>query len=419
MKVISRQTFIRKLLAGSLMFYAISGLTSVINYLFYPVISRLVSTSEYGEIQFLVSMFTQLAVGFVVLNILAIIVSIRANGPEDQRRDIATLNFISSLIITGVVVVGSVLLYLSRESVAISNFWSITALGTALLINVPFTVRIGQLQGNDQFLSSGVLSIIASVLRLVLAVMFINFGFGVAGAIFGIALGMLISLALSFLVDGSQSSSQKVAQKSNLSSISHIKSVSIAAIISVTLITLLSTVDLLIARASLPIHDAGQYAAVATIAKTILAATSPLVWLSLPPAVRRNLDATVRYIAIGSVISMIMFIMFAAFPTEITNLLLNIQPGDYINLAAVSSFAMAAMSVAFIVNASLLCSDSLKTSVVWSSIAAVLWLFVTLLLWSDGHSALYATLIGQISAGIVIVVPGTFHLVTSRHPGRV
>lgn len=418
MRVISRQTFIRKLLAGSLIFYAISGLTSVINYLFYPVISRLVSTSEYGEVQFLVSMFTQLAVGFVVLNILAIIVSIRASSPEDQKRDIATLNFISSLIIAGVVVVGSVLLYLNRESVAISSLWSIVALGIALLINVPFTVRIGQLQGNDRFLASGVLSIVASMLRLVLAVLFINAGFGVAGAIFGIALGMLISLALSFLVDGSRSFSQKV-QKSNLSSISHIKSVSIAAIISVTLITLLSTVDLLIARASLPVHDAGQYAAVATIAKTILAATAPLVWLSLPPAVRKNLDATVRYIVLGSVVSVVMFIIFTTFPADITKLLLNIQPGNYVSLMGVSSFAMAVMSVAFIVNAPLLCADSLKASVVWSSIGAALWLVITLLLPSGGHSALYASLVGQIVAGLIIIVPGTFHLVTSRHQGKV
>src|SRR4051812_347764 len=154
----SRKTLVQKILAGSLIFYIFSGISSLLNYAFYPVVARFVDVTAYGEIQFLVSMFTQLSVGFVVLNILAIIISAELVGKDKQHTAIRNLNVAASIVIFLIVCIGSTILYINQNSLGFHDNTAIIALGVSLFVNVPFTIAIGKLQGNNMFVSSGVVS---------------------------------------------------------------------------------------------------------------------------------------------------------------------------------------------------------------------------------------------------------------------
>ncbi len=116
-----RSSLIKKLLGGSIIFYGLSGVASLLNYVFYPIIGRMVSTGQYGEIQFLISMFNQLAVGFVVLNILAIIVSAELTNAKKRSAAIRSLNKTALIASSIIVALGILLVYSNQGSLSLHS----------------------------------------------------------------------------------------------------------------------------------------------------------------------------------------------------------------------------------------------------------------------------------------------------------
>jgi O-antigen/teichoic acid export membrane protein len=406
MKAISRQTLIRHILTGSLIFYIFSGVSSLLNYAFYPVIARFVSTSEYGEIQFLVSMFTQFSVGFVVLNILAIIISAKITEPARQKVAIHSLNVISSSVILLIVAIGSGLLYGNMENLGLTSASALLALAFSLFINVPFTIAIGQLQGNDKFISSGVISMIATLLKLIFSTVFVLIGFGVTGAILGIALGMLTTLVITMIINSKSSNSSALSFRAvNIRELTFIREQALMAMLAVTAVTLLSSADGIVSRIILSSEEAGKYAAIATISKMILAATSPLMWLALPPAVKRDRVQIIKFTLLTVFVSFILGVIFSIFGGFLTNSLLGIDAGAYTNLIPLSSLAMGVCSVAFVLISISICLSHLYHAAITTIISIGLF-FLTFYSLTEQTGPLYATLYAQIAAGICFIIGG-------------
>jgi O-antigen/teichoic acid export membrane protein len=417
MNATPKASLLKKLLAGSLLFYVFSGVSSVLNYIFYPIVARFVTTSQYGEIQFLVSMFTQLAVGFVVLNILAIVISAQIKEHKEQLEAIKSLNVVSCIVILVVVVIGSVVLYTNKTSLGLSDSTAIVALGLSLVINVPFTVAIGHLQGNGHFMASGVLSTLGSFLKLVFSVIFIMMGFGVGGAILGIGIGMLITLILVEIVNkrsvDPKPKTSFIPTKAMFQRLVFIRERAVIAIIALTVITLLSSADSIVSRLFFDTHSAGQYAAVATLAKVILAATSPLMWLALPPAVSRDRQKIMTFLSITAAISFSACIIFSLAPTFFLQTLLGIDAGVFTSVLPLASIAMALCSIAFVLVSVSVCLGTLR-NLFLSSLSAVASYFIVFLTLQLSLGSLYGSLYGQIIASLCFIIGGLLAL-RSRH----
>jgi O-antigen/teichoic acid export membrane protein len=362
-------------------------------------------------------MFTQLAVGFVVLNILAIVISAQIKEHKEQLEAIKSLNVVSCIVILVVVVIGSVVLYTNKTSLGLSDSTAIVALGLSLVINVPFTVAIGHLQGNGHFMASGVLSTLGSFLKLVFSVIFIMMGFGVGGAILGIGIGMLITLILVEIVNkrsvDPKPKTSFIPTKAMFQRLVFIRERAVIAIIALTVITLLSSADSIVSRLFFDTHSAGQYAAVATLAKVILAATSPLMWLALPPAVSRDRQKIMTFLSITAAISFSACIIFSLAPTFFLQTLLGIDAGVFTSVLPLASIAMALCSIAFVLVSVSVCLGTLR-NLFLSSLSAVASYFIVFLTLQLSLGSLYGSLYGQIIASLCFIIGGLLAL-RSRH----
>ncbi len=372
MKQIERKNPLRSIFSGSLLFYGLSGLASLLNYAYYPVMSHLVNTSEYGEVQFLISLLTQLSVGYVVLNVLSIIITAKYQDEHLRSRTLQGLNTAASTVILMIIAVGSAVLSFSHGSFGFHSVLPIIIMSLSLLVNIPFTITIGRLQGEGRFALAGVMGASASFCELLLASVFVLAGGGTSGAIAGVGAGMLVIVIVANIVDRAGSANiqdSKVPRRSMqlyLSRLTHLRAErgrAVTTLVAIGALTILSTADVVISKFWLSPHEAGQYAAVATIAKTILYATTPLMWLSLPLAVANTSTANTqvrRFIKLTMGVATILALMFIPRPKVFTEGLLGIQAGSYTNLLRLSAVATALFALAFILLGVDLCRDKLR-----------------------------------------------------------
>ncbi|MCL2869308.1 hypothetical protein FWF48_00650 [Candidatus Saccharibacteria bacterium] len=288
----------KKILSGSLIFFALSGVTAVLNYGFYPIMARFANVATFGEIQFFITLLNQFGVGFVVLNILSIIITAESKDKHKYTAELAGLGKLSSIIVAGIAVIGSAFLIISQNTFHIQSIWSIFALSLSLLVNIPYIIEIGRLQGEDHFAFSGVVGIIASLSRIIFATIFVMMGWGAFGAMIGYTIGLIIAYLVSLLKN------QRLEIKNHyfkhyLSDIKRIlprKYVILTTLFSITAITVISTIDVFIAKSNLSSYMVGQYAGISTIAKVILAIMEPLTRLSIPAMIDGSKVLVRRYL---------------------------------------------------------------------------------------------------------------------------
>lgn len=398
----------RKFFASSVMFYALSGLTSAVNYLFYPVIARFVSVEQYGEIQFLVSMFGQLSVGFVVLNILAVIISVKITDQAKQQSAIRALNQLAQLVAIIVCVVGVFFLSAYRQHLTLSSTWPIIWVGVGLLANVPFTIVIGRLQGNGRFVASGVLSLASVAIKLFASIALTALQFGSSGAIAGIAIGLFVAWgAGEWLLSTSKTSprfsvSSLFSKRISLSELSFLKQSGLVALVSVTILTIISSADSITSRAALNSYEAGQYAAIATITKSILALATPLMWLALPAAISNERKKVISLYTITFVLCASFGALIIALPSLFTKVLVGVDPGSFLYLATPATISMVLYALAFVVVASAICFGYLRATL-FASLSAVLAYGIVFAIVVQGQSPIFASLMAQIASGIVLL----------------
>lgn len=403
-----QRSLFRKFLAGSLIFYVLSGLTSLVNYLFYPVIARFVSVAQYGEVQFLVSMFTQLSVGFVVLNILAIIVSVKISDQDKQQEAIATLNSISQLAALVIAGVGVIILIAARQSLSLSGTGPIMLLGISLLANVPFTIVIGRLQGNGKFITSGVISVASVLIKLLVSLLFVRIGYGVTGVVAGIAVGLIAAWLMGEYVVHFGKRPRALLHifqhRLRLSDIAFLRHYAAAALVAITILTLLSSADSIVSRIVLDSRQAGLYAVIATITKTLLAIATPIMWLSLPPAVNGDTRTIRRYIAITTLICTVVGALVVVAPGLFTTVLIGVDPGSFQPLMTPATIAMIFCALTFLTLTATICLQKLRAAVLISCLGAAIYIGTYILLHVSLHQPLLASLYSQIAAALIMFV---------------
>lgn len=402
-----RKHYLAKVLSGTILFYAFSGISSLLNYAFYPIIGRVVSVGEYGEIQFLISMFTQLAVGFVVLNIIAIIISVTSRNPTEQSESVQTLNKVALYIMTPAVIIATVLLFALHSTLDLKDPLAIIGLGLAVLVSVPYTTSIGKLQGNGQFLESGIVGAAGALGKLLCSLILVLLGLGVTGAILGVGLGTFIAYLLSLVLDNNRAQSSSLdfrLSKTRLQQIAHVRNQSIVAIFVMASLTVLSVFDTIVSRVLLSHTDAGLYAAVATTSKVVLAAAMPLMWLALPHATRGQSKETKKYLSLTTLGTVFFCIIVFFFSRQIIHLLTGIDAGAYTNLSFIASVAMSLCALAFLFGSIMISKNHLK--IVTTSTVAGIVIAVAVFTFPLGHQSINGAIFAQAAYSLCIIAGG-------------
>lgn len=253
-------------------------LVAFINYLFYPVLGRILSPSDFGDLQALISLIAQSAVILGAISIVAVNITVNTEKVEERDAILSELQKTTFWII-GIVFV--FLLFTISKLESFFNFSSIyplIGLVVILFISALVTFRNAYLQGGGYFTQLSISGVISSLGRLVFAVIFIFLGYGILGAIFGIILANLVALVYLYY---QTKDSLNLNIKTNLhilekGSIRKELKYGVLVLFATTLLTFFYTSDILIVKHYFNSVDAGLYSGISAIAKILFFAIGPI-----------------------------------------------------------------------------------------------------------------------------------------------
>lgn len=255
-------------LKTSLIFTSLSLTASALNFIFYPVISHLLSARQFGDIQIGVSFIMVAAALFTSLNTLALYLSAQRNHTDAStlphvERLAASISI--ALAIAVLIFAKPIQLFLNLEDQSL-----LYILAFIFAINVPASTWVGALQGNGQFIASGWVAVSAALSKIVFSAIFISIGWGAHGALIGMLLGFFIILPMVKLVQNKAIVSFKeTLQPLTRQDIAFFRSSKTPLVIlfSMILVAIIANIDVTIAKITLDPVTAGQYAQLSTAAK--------------------------------------------------------------------------------------------------------------------------------------------------------
>ena len=316
-----------KFLKNNFIFFCGSLVVAVFNYLYHPVLGRMMSVEEFGEVQTLISLFTQLAIivgifGMIVINIVS-----NQKEKEDSKETILML-YKFALIITitlgGLIIICSPFL---KSFFHFNSFYPFISLAVILMLGFLITFRTAVLQGTHNFKALSVGQIISSSGRLIFAVVLVYVGFSSFGAISAIIIAQAITLLyiapkvkkiFNFGGWNIKIDWRKIKRELKFGSL----------ILSVSLcVTFLYTADVMIVKHYFPAETAGLYSGVAIIARIIFFVTGSIVGVLLPSVKLKDENGNNSKILSKSLLLFLgiggtTLIFFSLFPEFVINMLI-------------------------------------------------------------------------------------------------
>jgi O-antigen/teichoic acid export membrane protein len=282
-------------LKNNVIYFFGSFAVSVLNYLYYPVIGRFVSISDFGEIQTLISIILQMGILFTAFG--TAITNIVANSKEENEK-IELILFLQKVVFIGSILMFFVIVLLSIHLQSFFKFVSIypfIALGVALTVNVAFVVRNSYMQGKKDFKSISIAGVIYAGCKIVFSMFLVIIGTRTFGAITGVAIAQLIAFLYLY-------SKTKDHIKSNKSIIkneerykedfrkqvrSEFKYLALIFILFIS-VTLLYSSDVLIVKHFFNPQIAGLYSSISTAARIIFFITGSVGAVLIPSIKMKN-----------------------------------------------------------------------------------------------------------------------------------
>lgn len=282
-KSFMEQDFIRH----NAVFFVGSLAIAVFNYVYYPVISRMVSVPDFGEIQALISIFMQLGIvltafGYVVTNIIN-----NTKNSAESVKVIIRLEQLTLVICTALFVLlclGGVLL---KTSLQFSSVIPLILVGVLVMVNVPSTSRTYFLQGMKRLKEVSISGVLFAAGKLALAIVLIILGNDVLAVMFGYIIAQTATLV--YLTYKSRSSfpglrSLFIVNKGNESTLSAplnrlVKRELVYGLIVLVLLSgimLLYTSDSIVTRLFFNTEIAGLYSGVSAVARIIFFVTASI-----------------------------------------------------------------------------------------------------------------------------------------------
>lgn len=278
LKRLSQDRFIK----NNIIFFVGSLAAAFLNYLYHPILGRLLPIEAFGEVQAFIS-FSLLFAVFTGL-FRNVIVNIVANYRGNEA-DKNTILYLQKLGLYLALAVSAVLLFGSHYFARQFNFDSpyfFLALAATIFIGVLTSTHQAVLQGLHDFKALSVAGIVGAASKVLLAVLLVYLGFNVAGAVGSLVLSGLAALAYSYYRSQRAfplSNGHKVRVGQRVRSELWYACLIFAATMAVTF---LYTADTLIMKRFFPADVAGYYSGIAAIGRIIFFLTGSIAGVLLP-----------------------------------------------------------------------------------------------------------------------------------------
>ena len=131
-------------------FFVGSVAVGALNYLYYPILGRLLEPSVFGEVQVLVSLFLQLTIFLGVLALVTINLVANYRDKAHRNRTVFELEKLALLAALALLFITFFSAEQLRHFFHFQSAWPFVILALALLVTVPFTFRSAYLRGVQQ-----------------------------------------------------------------------------------------------------------------------------------------------------------------------------------------------------------------------------------------------------------------------------
>lgn len=296
------------LVKHNVIFFTGSMATAILNYLFYPILSRLLSVDDFGEVQAVMSLTMQFAVLLSILGIVTIHVTVNDKDADERRVRIASLERLALQVGLVLCLIAMALAWPLASFFNFRHVWPIIALIATIYISIPLGFRMSYLRGVKRFGQSSASDAIGSASKIVFSALLVAAGWRAFGAIVGIGLSQVLSLI--FAVRWARRAGYRGfgIQKAQLQLNGLRKEIPFAVfalVISLCTSTLLSF-DILAAKHYFSPQTAGLYAGVATIARIMYYASGSVTGVLMTHVSLSQTDAKNRRQLLGSMAMVLM-----------------------------------------------------------------------------------------------------------------
>jgi O-antigen/teichoic acid export membrane protein len=312
-------------------FFLGSVAVGALNYLYYPVLGRLLAPSSFGEVQTLVSLFLQIGIFLSVLSLVT--VNIVANASDDEQRNTLVLEFekLALAIAVAFLVLTVLLQPVLRDFLQFESSWPFVLLALSLVFTVPFSLRGAFLRGKQKFGLASASNLVGAGAKLLFAAILVGIGLGTAGAIGGLVLAQLAACALvvwwSWRLGLTRREGRKRLSFPDLRLLLPEMRYALLVLVASLAITVQYSIDILIIKHYFDAHTAGLYAGIASAARVIFFLTASIA-LVLMPSVRirntttENFQLLLKSFVLFSVVALPALAVFMLFPKVVVTTLM-------------------------------------------------------------------------------------------------
>jgi O-antigen/teichoic acid export membrane protein len=339
---------------NNLIFLMGSVLVGGFNYIYYPILGRMLSPEAYGEVQAMVALCLQL---LIFLNVLSqVSINVVANYTDEDRKqrvifELEKLAFMASL---GIVAVGIACSWYVKDFFNFESVWPFIVLLSVVVATVPLSFRSAFLRAHLRFGIASISNIIGAAGKVIFSVILVWLGFNIVGAIGGILVAQVVAFTytaykakqLGFMKPADSSYIGKLSLKDIRPELPYAAFMFVCSMS----IVLLSSIDIFVVKHYFDPLVAGQYAGISTVARIIFFLTAPLALVLLPAVKIANSASENRKLLLKSLGLLVAVggspaLFFAVFPDFSVHTLMGSSYAAYTSLLPLLCLAMLLLSV--------------------------------------------------------------------------
>lgn len=282
MNQISKLARSSPLITGSFLMIVGSNIANVIAYFYHFVLGRMLGTVLYGELVAFLSI-----VGFLssLYSFIGLIITKYAAKEKDNQKSLSFFLSIYQYFKRPAIAVSLIILLLTPFASKALQLPTLVymMISPAFLLSFVFFQYRSYIQGRLSFGKVSTYSIAEMTLRFLIGLILVYLGFGSTGAV----IGFLVSILVLFTVLTRDKVFREKGTKESIV-VARLIREGIPVFVTTLATTAIFSTDVILVRAFFEAGDAGTYAAVSTLGKTILFSTVPITAVLFPLISRKH-----------------------------------------------------------------------------------------------------------------------------------
>jgi O-antigen/teichoic acid export membrane protein len=317
----TRNIFSDHFAAANIVMLAATAASNIFLYGYQLAMGIMLSAADYGTLLSLISIFV--IVGVLTQTLSAVVAKTTAAFSADNRQDLIgrfyrvslKYSFLAGMIVFAVLAVLSPLI---ARFLNLGNSGYVILTFSSFLFVFPLASNWGILQGLERFMALGSSQAIFALLRVLFGVLLVAAGAGITGGIAALPLSYLLVLGASlFLLKDRRASSRERVPFTGMGQYTMLTLVAFIAV------SILTNIDVVIARHFLSPDEAGSYAAVSVLGRIVFYAPAGIGAVLFPKAARavqRGEDAA-RYFRLSLLLTVAIVgaicLVYGLFPVQV------------------------------------------------------------------------------------------------------